>query len=67
MLGSDSDYSSGGAAAARGARPTAAVWIVGKGGVKKWSGGSVCEYAAQRLERMDKAAAAAAGGRRGGA
>jgi hypothetical protein len=44
------------------------VWVVGKGGVKKWTKGGVGDYAASRLERIQKAAAtaaAAAAARRG--
>jgi hypothetical protein len=62
--------SGGGASASApaGGAGGAEVLIVGGGGVKRWTKGSVSDYADARLERMEKAvaAAAAAAGRRGG-
>ncbi|KIZ04662.1 ATP-binding cassette, sub-family F, member 3 [Monoraphidium neglectum] len=53
---------------AAGAGSGAQVWVVGRGGVKRWEKGSAADYAASRLERMQKqvAQAAAAAARRAG-
>lgn len=48
VLGTD------GQGAGTGAKGTAEVWVVGKGGVKKWTKGGVTEYVQARLEKIQK-------------
>ncbi|KAI8476740.1 MAG: P-loop containing nucleoside triphosphate hydrolase protein [Monoraphidium minutum] len=58
--GAGSPSSGGGRPAGGAAGGGAQVWVVGKGGARRWEKGGVAEYAAARLERIQAAAAQAA-------